>query len=39
MTRGQVRGPIWIARTNMTMGSGPHTGMLWYTQNKVGVMI
>ena len=37
--RGQMRGPIQIARMNMTMGSGQWTPMLWYTKNKVGVII
>ena len=37
--RGQMRGPIQIARMNMTMGSGQWTPMLWCTKNKVGVII
>ena len=37
--RGKIRGPIQIARMNMTMGSSPHTQMLCYTKNKVGVII
>ena len=37
--RGLMRRPIQIARMNTTMGSGPQTPMLWYTKNKVGVII
>ena len=34
-----MRGPIWIAKMNMTMGSRPWTQILCHTKNKVGVII
>ena len=37
--RSLMRGPIQIAKKNMTMGSGPWTQMLCHTKNKVGVII
>ena len=38
-TRGLMRGPIQIARMNMTIGSDPWTQMLCLLKNKVGIII